>query len=457
MGTRGAIYTRISQDRNGGELGVQRQEADCRRLAEQRGIEVTAVFIDNDISAFSGVIRPQYAALLAAIERGELDTVIVYKQDRLTRSVTELEAWIKLVEAHDVATLAVAGGDLDVSSADTRRLVRILGALAQGESEVASERIRRKVIELAEAGKFAGGPRPYGYAKDGVTVLDAEAEILREVAARLLAGEPLAVVTADLNARGITTAQGRPWRPTGLKSVVTSGRVAGLRLHQDKIIGPAGWPAIINPDERDALLAIFAGRAGTRVRADRYLLTGMIVCGLCGCGMNGSPRYGDRRYVCRPGPGRPQCGRLATRADPVDELVGAAVLHAFDSGGLAQRLLDGQPDAKAAHLQLTAAEGRRAELAADFAAGDIDRAEWRAARTILGKRIAGARAVIEAANAASTSRALPTGPLAADWPTLSVPQRRAVIEAAANTITILPVGKGGRVFRPDRVKLSWRA
>ena len=64
MPNRAAIYCRISDDRAGAGLGVARQEADCRKLAEDRGLTVTQVYVDNDLSAYSGKPRPGYKALL---------------------------------------------------------------------------------------------------------------------------------------------------------------------------------------------------------------------------------------------------------------------------------------------------------------------------------------------------------------------------------------------------------
>src|SRR6478736_4372336 len=80
-----AIYCRISRDREGAGLGVERQEADCRALAERLGWEVAAVFVDNDISAYSGARRPQYDLMLAAVREGEIKGIVAWHPDRLHR------------------------------------------------------------------------------------------------------------------------------------------------------------------------------------------------------------------------------------------------------------------------------------------------------------------------------------------------------------------------------------
>ncbi|HYA01279.1 MAG TPA: recombinase family protein, partial [Candidatus Binatia bacterium] len=137
--TRAAIYARISRDRAGAGLGVDRQAAECRELATRRGWDVVATFIDNDISAFSGKVRPQYEALLGAIEGGRVEAVLAWHNDRLHRSPKELERFIDLVEHHKVAVAVVQGGDYDLTTSNGRLSARIVGAVARHESEHKSE------------------------------------------------------------------------------------------------------------------------------------------------------------------------------------------------------------------------------------------------------------------------------------------------------------------------------
>ena len=81
-----AIYCRISDDRDGTGLGVERQEIDCRALAESSGRDVEEIFIDNDISAYSGKLRPRYQAMMAQLREGQFDGLVIYATHRLYRS-----------------------------------------------------------------------------------------------------------------------------------------------------------------------------------------------------------------------------------------------------------------------------------------------------------------------------------------------------------------------------------
>ncbi|HEY4569857.1 MAG TPA: recombinase family protein [Kribbella sp.] len=94
---RAALYLRQSLDRDGHGFAVARQRQDCKRLADRRGWRVAEEFVDNDVSASSGRVRPAYARMLGAIEAGKIDAVVVWAADRLHRRPVELEHFIDLV------------------------------------------------------------------------------------------------------------------------------------------------------------------------------------------------------------------------------------------------------------------------------------------------------------------------------------------------------------------------
>src|ERR1700739_1529414 len=152
MSTAAAIYVRISQDREGAGLGVQRQEADCRKLAKQLRWKVSGVYVDNDISAYSGKRRPRYEDLLADIEAGAVTGVLAWHPDRLHRSPLELEHYINISERHGVTTHSVTAGRWDLSTASGRYNARNIGNSARYESEHKGERIRAARVQQAKHG-----------------------------------------------------------------------------------------------------------------------------------------------------------------------------------------------------------------------------------------------------------------------------------------------------------------
>src|SRR5918997_560280 len=189
MTTRAAIYCRISKDKVGAGLGVERQQTDCRALAERLGWSVVEVFTDNDLSAYRGKSRPAYRRMLDAIRAGRVDAVIAWHNDRLHRSPRELEEFIGTCEPRSVPTHCVKAGELDLTTASGRMTARITGAVARGEVEHMSERICAQKARATAEGKWTGGGRPFGYSRDGMALVPAEADAVKDGVRRVLAGE----------------------------------------------------------------------------------------------------------------------------------------------------------------------------------------------------------------------------------------------------------------------------
>jgi site-specific DNA recombinase len=173
-------------------------------LAERCGHVVDEVYVDDDISAWSGKPRPEFERMLDDLRSRRIGAVLAWHLDRLTRHPRELEAFIDLCDELRVE-LGCVTGEVDLGSHIGRLTARVLGGLARYESDHKSERIRRKHEEIAVKGRVSGGgSRPYGYEADKVTIRAAEAAIVRECATRLLAGEPVRSIARDLNERGVT-------------------------------------------------------------------------------------------------------------------------------------------------------------------------------------------------------------------------------------------------------------
>lgn len=125
--TRAVIYVRISKDREGAGLGVDRQRADCVALAERMGWLVVGTYTDNDISAYSGKLRPGYTSMMKSLEQGHADAIIAWHTDRLHRSPRELESFIDLCERQGLSVQTVRAGVIDLSNASGRMVARMLG------------------------------------------------------------------------------------------------------------------------------------------------------------------------------------------------------------------------------------------------------------------------------------------------------------------------------------------
>lgn len=206
-----ALYARISLDRTGEGLGVQRQIDECVALCQTLGWPEPAVYKDNDISAASGKRRPGFERLLADIESGKVDGLVAWHLDRLLRRVKDMTRLLDALEASRgvVPVAFVRAGEIDLTTASGRGLAHILAAIAQIESEQKGERVAAKRRQEAHSGR-AHGPLGYGYGPDQQIVPE-EAEVIRDVAARILAGETLYSIAQDLNARGVPTPSAGLW------------------------------------------------------------------------------------------------------------------------------------------------------------------------------------------------------------------------------------------------------
>src|SRR4051812_10059255 len=254
-----AVYARISSDPEGRALGVTRQLEDCRRLAEQAGWSIAQEYVDNDLSAYSGKRRPAYQQMLADLADGLRDAVICYHVDRLTRRPVELEHFVATLDTAGVRKVRFVSGDMDLGTGDGLLIGRIMAAVAANESAAKSRRMRRKWEQNAAQGiPHGGSTRPFGYEADRVTVRPDEAQVIRQLVARYLAGESLRSLCTWLTESGVSTVTGREWRSPTLRGLLRSGRIAGLREHLGEVVGPAQWPAIISPADRDRVQARMA-------------------------------------------------------------------------------------------------------------------------------------------------------------------------------------------------------
>lgn len=132
---------------------------------------------------------------------GTVDTIIAWHTDRLYRDPLDLEGLIDLIEGDNrqVRILTVQSGDMDQNTSAGRMVARMLGAAARAEVEHKAERQARKHQEIAEAGRWGGGPRPLGFRSDGITIYETEAAALRQAAQRIIAGHGITATTRWFN------------------------------------------------------------------------------------------------------------------------------------------------------------------------------------------------------------------------------------------------------------------
>ena len=456
-----AVYARISSDQEGTGLGVLRQLEDCRRLARELGWPIAEEYIDNDVSAFSGKRRPAYERMLSDLEDGCRDAVLVYHEDRLTRRPAELERFVSVATAAGAQVRFVVGGAVDLADGDALLKLRIMSAVAANESAAKSRRVKRKMAQVAAEGRPHGGSnRPFGFEDDKITIRPDEAEVIRQLVARFLAGERLRSLAVWLDDEGIRTVRGGPWRTPTLKSLLTNPRLAGLRAHNGVVVGPATWKPIISESDHRRVLALIEDRKVSGRRAPRrYLLTGLLRCGRCGTTLYSAARETTRRYVCLSGPDHRGCGRLTIVAGPLEELIADAVLYRLDTQELADAVAGrSSGDEAIAALSESLSEDREQlnELAAMWAAKEISRGEWLAARQPLEARLKVTETRLARVTRNDALAGLPGNgeELRRQWADLNLGRQNAIVTAVLDHAVIEPTGS--HTFDPARVSPIWR-
>jgi site-specific DNA recombinase len=206
-----AIYTRVSTDagldQDFNSLDAQYDAAQAY-IRSQAHAGWTLVRTRYDDGGFSGgsTDRPALQQLLADIKAHKINVIVVYKVDRLTRSLADFAKLVELFDAHAVSFVSVTQ-QFNTTTSMGRLTLNVLLSFAQFEREVTSERIRDKIGASKRKGLWVGGVVPLGYqAKDRkITVVEQEAKTVRHIFRRYLELGSLNLLMADLRTIGIKT------------------------------------------------------------------------------------------------------------------------------------------------------------------------------------------------------------------------------------------------------------
>lgn len=454
-GRRAIIYLRISEDDIGAGLGVERQEEDARNYAERIGAEVIAVIVDNDYSAskYAKKVRPGYRELMKLINAGEASMIICYNIDRLYRQPRELEDLIARCELGQI-WIGSMHGELDLNDGDHRAWARILVTMAAKESDNTSRRKRRENEQTRERG-IPAAPRSFGWI-DAMRQEPDEAEEVRRIVKRFLAGDSLYAIANDLTGRGVAGKNGGEfWQVATVKQLLQHPRNYGLVSYLEptptaerpdkktlRIIRPGIFDGICPAEQYEEVQSLLASRRRQMRPRKTALLTNLVFCFTCGQPLRRNQHGHDKNrsmLVCRAQYQKPGCPGITIDADLVEDHITKAVFAAVDNADLAQMAKDDKGKRTAAQLarQLAALEAR-ADEAADrhLLADDDDKFLDLDAYGRLAKRIKAEREDLhEKIAELSTAAALrpyagKAGALEAKWESLTLPIKREIVAEA---------------------------
>lgn len=468
------------------------QRGAIEAFAASQGWQLADVLSDIGRSGFDPkAIRPALDELLALVESGGVDRVIVWRVDRLTRrGIGEALEIVGRIRACGAALVSVTE-PFDTSSALGEGIFALLLSLARAESEKLGERVRSGKAVVRERGGWLGGPTPFGFRVERVerpghiasrlAIDPATAPAVRSMVAHVLEGGSVRSLVGRLNAEGVAPPRGREWSHASLLGLLRSPVLAGYLPdgRGDVLRDGQGRPqvhgeALLSPDEWAALALRMAPRSGRRA-AVPSLLGGIAVCAGCQTTMGGESAGRAPNYRCIRSSGGRACPAparvpmaatdgyvLARLSAQLEDEVGAVSQYGYDRPPLLDRVarwwtLRERADGSMATLvaerdELEAARARLREL---YVAGDFsdDPAQY---RTLAERYADRARELAAELGALDTLPGLEVVCAPGFVESLGFDAQRDLIREAVE-IECVKAGRPGIKFEPDRrVRLTWR-
>lgn len=312
-----AIYTRKSTDegldRDFNSLDAQREAAESY-VGSQKHEGWTALPDRYDDGGFTGanMERPALKRLLQDVENGLVDIILVYKVDRLSRSLIDFARMMDVLERHGVSFVSVTQ-HFDTSTPMGRLTLNVLLSFAQFEREMITDRVRDAVAGAKRKGKFTGGTPALGYDVDReahkLVVNLAEAKTVRHIFKRFAEVGSGLTIAKELNAKGITTKSwttrngkhrdGKPWNASLIYRMLSNRLYLGETVHKGECY-PGEHEAIISKSQWDAAQAMIHANPRKAQRTHESvpaLLGGIIRCRHCDRAMTSTyTRKAGRTY-----------------------------------------------------------------------------------------------------------------------------------------------------------------
>jgi len=441
--TRAVCYVRISVDRDD-ETSTETQEERVRAYCTAHGWTVVDVIVEPGRSAYkaSRSTRPGFRKVMGLVSTGAADVLVVWKLDRACRDTVDTLNLVNELAEHD-AQLASVTEHFDTSTATGRMTLTVLAALAEMESATKSERVQAWQDKRLASGATPTGPRPFGYRRERnrLLIVDAEAVVIRRAADEVLAGKSLRSIVRDLTAAGVVGRSGKPFSNRTLREMLLAPTIAACReVEPGVFVRSDVWEPILDRETWNEVRAVLldpARRTGPG-NARRWLLSGIAGCGRCK-GDDGNPvAMGSKPHAAGPRYSCPSC-HLSIEAKRTEAIV-ETKLHGVLDPETYRHLRQGRPVV----VNPDDFEEASAKLMARFVAKDID-------ETQLANLAGELRRQHEVASAPPPRLPDVDDPVEA-WPSFTPEQKRVVLSAATESLTIKP-WKPSASF--DKTRVVW--
>jgi len=380
-----ATYTRISTDEVNQpySLGAQSERL-ASYVSSQEDWELVATFTDQLSGA--KLERPGLQSALRAARAGRFDLLLVYRVDRLSRSVRGLAQVLETLDTAGVGFRS-ATEPFDTTSPAGRMMVQMLGVFAEFERATIIDRVIAGMARKSSQGGWCGGRQPFGYRAvkgEGILEVDEAEAPLIPVIFELYVNKRLGshAVASWLGDAGLSTRAGKPWNYKTILTILKNRTYMG-EVHFRGTWSKGTHPPLVEASLFGAAQAILSER-GQHVskrasNSSDYLLTGLVVCGGCGCHFTGTRATGRNatyRYYTwggRQRNGTKTCSADRLPAGALDDAVVQSLLAAYEDTDLfANAVAEAHGRAELGHARH---EGEAAALDAELAKVDagIDR------------------------------------------------------------------------------------
>jgi site-specific DNA recombinase len=272
-----AIYTRVSTD-NQAEIEFNSCEAQEEKISSfihsQEDMEIFKVYSDPGYTGAS-INRPALKNLLDDIKQNEINLVVSYKIDRLSRSPKDFYQLIELFEKHGVDFISVTER-FDTSTPSGRLLRNIMLTFAQFERELASERTKDKMIQRAHKGMWNGGTTPLGYKSidKKLVIVQKDAEIIRNIYEYYLSTRSLAKVFFDARDKGLS------FTKSTISHILRNPIYTG-KIRYDSKFSQGMHEAIISEQMFNTAQDIHKKKQRTMRNYKNWLFAGLVHCKEC--------------------------------------------------------------------------------------------------------------------------------------------------------------------------------
>lgn len=305
-----AIYVRVSTEEQAQEgYSIRAQLNRLEAYAKSQDWTIVKKYIDEGQSA-KDMNRTDLKKMLRDLEKGLFNCVLVYRLDRLTRSVLDLYKMLKIFENHNVKFKS-ATEVYDTTTAMGRLFITLVAALAQWERENLGERVRFGLNQKAKEGKWAINIAPFGYDRDGdyLIVNESESTIVKKIFELYLTGKyGIGKIAKELNNKGLKTKSGSKWNFSSIHYVLTNPIYIGTmrfnyRVNKERYFEVENAAtAIIDKKDFDTVQRMLRDRSNDHPRraTSPYIFTTPLRCARCGGKVSGhysiSKRNG-KKYV----------------------------------------------------------------------------------------------------------------------------------------------------------------